>query len=405
MSEEALQVAPLLLTGDSSELLLDRVALDAASVAILDDFHDFHIQHSADCPMHDPEWLRGYFEGQTANLSFYALYRGSRLCGLAPFLLRPWPIEWRLGEWPLAEFPLQRLKMLGGGIDFPEDPDAYDLLFRELDRGGAGFDTLYLEEVPVESFLWKYLQQSQIVRELFVRYQPEAPMPRPVLRVEGTFEQYMAKFNSKHRNTLNRKIKKLKGGALGDMRLSRYESPADVTPFLEQAIAVSRKTYQWSRYGRGLSATDLIRKRLSFAARHGWMRSYLLVAGGQARAFLMGYQYNGRFLLDEIGFDPELASYSVGTVLQMLAVEDLFVYNRPHIFDLQDYGGYKEVLATECFLQGKLFLFRRGAYAQFLKSGHRSMAAVNRVASSLLAHLNLKSGLKQRLRGWKRAVR
>jgi hypothetical protein len=261
-------------------------------------------------------------------------------------------------------------------------------------------DAIYLEDVPIDSFLWKYLHRSELIRKSFLRYQPKLPTPRPMLRVEGTFQQYMGKFNSKHRNTINRKIKKLRDGALGEMRLVRYESAADVSVFLEQAIEVSRKTYQWARHGRGLSAIDRVTRRLKFAAEHGWMRCYLLFCGEHACAFILGFQYEGRFLLDEIGFDPELAKYSVGTVLQMLTVEDLFNHNRPHIFDLQDYGAYKEVLSTDSYLEGKLFLFRPSAYARLLRMGHRGCSLIDKSASTVLNHFNLRTKLRQKARGW-----
>jgi hypothetical protein len=218
--------------------------------------------------------------------------------------------------------------------------------------------------------------------------------------VEGTYDQYLSKFNSKHRNTIGRKIRKLREGALGEMRLVRYEAPEEVDTFLDQATEVSRKTYQWTLHGRGLSATGLLRERLVSAAQRGWMRSYLLFCGGQARAFLLGFQYNGRFLLHELGFDPELAKYSVGTVLQMLTVEDLFTHNRPRIFDLQDYGAYKEVLATESHLECKIFLFQPRLYARFLRASHRGCDAANRAASSLLERLKLKTKIRQRMRRW-----
>jgi hypothetical protein len=221
-----------------------------------------------------------------------------------------------------------------------------------------------------------------------------------MLRVEGTFQQYKGKFNSKHRQTISRKIKKLRDGALGEMKLVRYEFAAEAPDFLEQAVEISRKTYQWIRFNRGLSAVDRVRRRLMFAAEHGWMRSYLLFCGGQARAFILGSQYGGRFLLEEIGFDPELAKYSVGTVLQMLAVEDLFLHNRPHVFDLQDYGAYKEVLSTDSYMEGKLFLFRPSGYARLLRMGHRGCTMIDKSAKSVLDRFNLTARFRQKTRGW-----
>jgi hypothetical protein len=376
-------------------------SLAQADEPLVSQWRLFHGGHSADEPMGDPEWLRGYFYDQTENVRFYSLYDEDRLCGLAPFLRKDWPMQWHLGPWAVAQFPLVRLRLLGSGLEFPDTEAAYDLLFRELAGAGQDFNAVYLEDIPVDSYLWKYVHESNLVRRNFLLYQPRPAAPRPVLRVEGTFQQYMGKFNSKHRNTLNRKIKKLREGALGEMRLVRYESPEEVPVFLEQAIDISRKTYQWARYGRGLSAVDRVTKRLTFAARHGWMRSYLLYCGAEPRAFLLGYQYGGRFLLDEIGFDPELAKFSVGTVLQMLTVEDLFLHNRPHMFDLQEYGAYKEVLSTDSYLEGKLFLFRPGAYARILRSGHRGFAWLDRKASAVLDRAELKTRLRQKIKGWR----
>jgi hypothetical protein len=375
-------------------------SLAGAPDSLLSQWASFRQFHSQDDPMKDPEWLHGYFDGQTQDVRFYSLYDGGRLCGLAPFLRTAWPMQWHVGHWTVAKCPLVRLRLLGNGLEFPANEAAYDSLFRELASQEKSFDAVYLEEVPIDSFLWRYLHQSELIRESFFLYQPKAATPRPMLRVDGSFQQYMGKFNSKHRNTINRKIKKLRDGVLGEMHLVRYESAADAPVFLEQAIEISRKTYQWTRYGRGLSDVDRVRRRLMFAAERDWMRSYLLFCGGQARAFLLGFQYRGRFVLDEIGFDPELAKYSLGTVLQMLTVEDLFLHNRPHVFDLQDYGAYKEVLSTNSYLEGKLFLFRPSAYARFLRMGHRGCALIDRSVSTVLDRFNLRTRLRQKARGW-----
>src|SRR5262249_35734532 len=140
--------------------------------------------------------------------------------------------------------------------------------------------------------------------------------------------------------------------------------------------------------------------RSRFAAENGWFRSYMLYCGGRTCAFILGFQYRGRFLLHEIGFDPELAKHSVGTVSLLLMIEDLFQFNPPAVLDFESYGKYKEALSTESYLQGKLYLFRRGAYSRFLRTGHRSCAAINRYATTVVDRLNLRTRLRRKLRGW-----
>jgi hypothetical protein len=380
---------------ESAPYSLISTVLDAAPSDLLAQWQAFRAPNPS--PMHDPFWLKGYFEGQTNNLVIYSLFQSGSLRGLAPFVRRDWPLKWYLGELCVAAFPLKRLRLLGGPLAFPEDEAVCDLLFSRLVAGG-GFDALFLEEIPVESFLWNYLHTSRVIRDSFLLYQPDAVSPHPILRIEGTFEQYMGKFSSKHRNTLQRKVKKLREGALGAMRLVRYESPAEVTAFLDQAVEISRKTYQWQLHQRGLSAVDLLRKRLQFASEHGWMRCYLLFCGDQAVAFIVGYQYEGTFVLDEIGHDPETSKYSTGAVLQLLCVEDLFNHNRPQVFDLQDYARYKDELSNESYMQGRVFLFRKGVYPRFLRVGHRLCSTVTLSVSASLDRMGLKSKVRKALR-------
>jgi GNAT acetyltransferase-like protein len=355
-------------------------------------------------PMQDPEWVKGYFADQLEKLSTYSVSGPGDSYGAATFVVLDWPLTWYLGEFAISELPLKRLLLLEGAIDMPDDAAAYDALFAEL-QSRSDFGCIHFDAVPVESFLWNYLQSGDAVRQGFVAYQPVPQVRRPLLRFDGTFDSYLQKFGSKHRNTIRRKIKKLRESPLGEMRLVRYETPEQVPEFLDRAVEISRKTYQWRLHQRGLSATEKLRRRLTFAAQHGWMRCYLLFCGTDAIAFLLGYQHDGRFLLDEIGHDPELSKYSAGTVLQYLVVEDLFAHDRPAIWDLQAYGEYKEVLSTESYLEGKMLLFKRGLYSRLLITGDRVFRTSSNAASRLLNRWNLKSKVRNvvRNRGWRQA--
>jgi hypothetical protein len=344
-------------------------------------------------PTDDAEWLRGYFAGELDNLIAYMLSDGGSLSGVAHFLKRDWPLKWHLGELRVASLPLQRLLLLGPTPHFPEDQAAFDLLFSELAKTAQSFQAVFVAEVPVESYFWKYLNESKVIGKHFLTHQPEAPSPYPILRFEGSFDDYMGKL-PKHRKNLTREVRKIWEGFLGEMRFVRFESPEEVPAFLSDAVELSKKTYQWVLHGRGLSATDLVRRRLLFAAQHGWMRSYLLYCGGSACAFIVGFQYRGRFLLHETGFDPALARFSVGTVLLLLAIEDLFAHNRAEILDLGDYGGCKAMFSTESYLQGNMFLFQRGLYPRFLRTGHMAFAHATKAASTCLEHLGWRSRLR-----------
>jgi hypothetical protein len=388
---------------------LRSFAMESVDEAFMAEWREFSAARPATPELQDPEWLRWYYKGQPNvahheknDITVYALYANGQLCGVAPFISRMWPLSCQFAEFTLAKFPLRRLRLIGGSLDFPQDPRAYDLLFSELASQVAAqtcdFDTLYLDGVPLDSFLWKYLQQSDIIRSRFLTYCPEPAKPYLVLRFAGDFEDYMGKFSAKHRKNINREIKKLKTGALGEFQFVRYELPEEVPTFLEQAVELSKKTYQWILHHRGLDDPNLLRHRLPLLASHGWFRSYLLFCGGKACAFLLGYQCHGKFIFFEIGYDPALASYSVGTVMQFLAVEDLYNYNRPEVMDLGTFDRYKEALSTESQLRSSVFLFPPNARARFMRTSHRSLLATSQALSVLLARFNLKTKLRKWMR-------
>ena len=380
---------------------LEHASLAEASAQMLSEWNGFVRSAETSDPFRDPEWLAGYFAGQTRNLVFYSVKAGGRVRGVAPFLKRDWPLKWHFGEWSVAKFPLTRFRLLGGTPLLPEDESVHNVLFRELAGDNAGRKCLFFDGVPENSFFWTYLQRSPLIGELYLRYMPDPPSPRPLLRFEGGFEDYMSKFSSKHRKNLNRSLRKVREGELGEMSFVRYERPHEVEEFLRPGVAVSRLTYQWNLHQRGLYDTELVRGRLAFCASRGWMRCYVLFCGGRPCAYAVGLQYRDRFLLEDIGFDPSLAKHSVGTVLQMLMVEDLFAYNRPELFDLGEYGGYKEALSTEQYMQGRMFLFPKSAYARIAVTGDRCFRELTKTVSSTLDRFELKSRIKQAIRGWR----
>ena len=293
MSHKASAAAPAV---QGEAVRLERVLLATAREPLLREWKAFEANSTPNSPMQDPEWLQGYFLEDLEKLTSFLLYdRADSVSGSVSFLLKDWPLKLYLGEVSIAELPLRRLRLLGGSPALPEDESLYDLLFREL-IATPGYDALYFTQVPVESFLWKYVTTSRLVRDEFYRYKPDDPSPHPLLRFGASFEEYMKlNFSATHRYTLRRKVTRFQEAAPGPVKLIRYTRPEEVAPFLDAAVQVSRKTYQWNLHQRGLRGTERFERRYRFAADHGWFRSYLLFCGETPCAFLSGYQWKGRY--------------------------------------------------------------------------------------------------------------
>jgi CelD/BcsL family acetyltransferase involved in cellulose biosynthesis len=379
---------------------LERVPLATVREPLLSEWQAFEATNTPDSPTQDPDWLRGYFLEDLDKMTSYLLYnRSGSVSGSASFLLKDdWPLRLHLGEVGVAELPLRRLRLLGGSPALPEDESLYDLLFREL-IATPGYDALYFTQVPVESFLWKYLTMSPLVRKSFYRYKPENPSPHLLLRFGASFEEYMKlNFSTTHRYTLRRKVTRFQEAAPGPVKLIRYTRPDEVAPFLDAAVQVSRKTYQWNLHQRGLRGTERFARRYRFAAEHGWFRSYLLFCGDTACAFLSGYQWKGRYYIDELGFDPAFTKHSPGTVMHIMAIQDMFNYQKPDFIDFESYGKYKEELSTESYTHCDMMLLRRRPYCRFVQAAHYACRLTTKVAARVLGRLNLKSRLKKAIR-------
>ena len=244
---------------------VERVELEHASSSVFAEWNKFLKSNPSGVPMHDPHWLRECLVEDRGTVFVYLLYRGEILCGLAPFLIKNWPLKWQLGEIALAHLPLRRLRALGGVPHFPEESDAYELLFRELLSRENRFDAFYLEDVAVDSFFWKFIQGNGVAVRSLSKYMPEPPRPRMLLRLDGTFEEYMGRFSSKHRQTLRRKIRKFQDAAPGQTRSARVTSEEDVNSFVDHAVEISKKTYQWNLLGGGLRDPERLNGILVFS--------------------------------------------------------------------------------------------------------------------------------------------
>src|SRR5260370_37299994 len=79
--------------------------------------------------------------------------------------------------------------------------------------------------------------------------------------------------------------------------------------------------YSW---GIGARDFDQVRSEMYFLAQRGWLQGYLLKCGGASCSFLIGQRYGQTLYTAAAGVHPAWRSYSAGTVLLLLVVEDLF---------------------------------------------------------------------------------
>jgi CelD/BcsL family acetyltransferase involved in cellulose biosynthesis len=208
---------------------------------------------------------------------------------------------------------------------------------------------------------------------------------RHYIAMEGGFANYMARFSGKTRATLRRKAKKLAEEA-GGYHVSEHRTPAEIEAFVALALPLSARTYQARLLDAGLPGTTAAQRAMLEAAQADAIRCYLLHARGQPVAYLALPVEGATLVYAHLGYDPDWARLSVGTVLQMTALERLFAEARYRWFDFTEGDGAHKAMfgthAAECSslilleptLANRTLLRARGAFDAGV-AGAKSLAA------------------------------
>ncbi len=161
------------------------------------------------------------------------------------------------------------------------------------------------------------------------------------------FDAYMSHFSSKSRATLKRKLKRyadLSGGAL-DVR--SYRTADEMPGFVDAASLVSRKSYQHRLLDAGLPDDDAARADMAKLAEADQVRAFLLFRDGRATAYLYMPVTEDTLIYAYLGYDPEEAELSPGTVLQVEAIRILAEEGRYGRLDFTEgEGQHKRLFST-----------------------------------------------------------
>ena len=171
---------------------------------------------------------------------------------------------------------------------------------------------------------------------------------RHFIAMEGSsFDDYLARFSGKTRSTLRRKGRKLAKDA-GDYTVTEHRTAQEIERFLDAALPLSAKTYQARLLDAGLPDSAEARAAMLEAAEDDRMRCFLLLVGDTPIAYLSLPVVGRTLVYAHLGYDPDFARLSPGTVLQLEALERLFAERRYAHFDFTEgEGAHKAMFGTD----------------------------------------------------------
>lgn len=170
---------------------------------------------------------------------------------------------------------------------------------------------------------------------------------RHYLSLEGGYDAYLATFSAKTRSTLKRKRKKIEERSGGALDLRCYRTPAEMDDFYRHARAVSATTYQERLLNAGLPEGEAALARMRDLAARDSIRGWVLFIDGKPISYLHAPAEGDTLIYAHLGYDPDFADLSPGTVLQLDAVRQLMEEGRFRLFDFTEgEGQHKSRFAT-----------------------------------------------------------
>jgi hypothetical protein len=226
---------------------------------------------------------------------------------------------------------------------------------------------------------------------------------RRFIDLRGDFDGYMGSFSRKTRSTLRRKVRKFAAESGGEVDWRTYRTPDEIMEFYAHARSVSAMTYQEKLFDAGIPEGAGFIAYMKNLAAEGNLRGYLLFLAGQPVAYLYCPIYDIRVVYGFLGFDPTHSALSPGTVLQLLATEQLFEEGRFRLFDFTEGDGeHKALFSTHERRCEDVFYLKPGLAIRLLIVCHRGLNGLFDAFDRLVTGTGLRTWLRQKLRGQRR---
>jgi CelD/BcsL family acetyltransferase involved in cellulose biosynthesis len=250
-----------------------------------------------------------------------------------------------------------------------------------------------------DGYMIRSLPVERVPRKLefedgFIRYTPSISK-RYYAQLDTDYDTYLKSFSPKTRSTIRRKVKKFSEYSNGGMSFKEYRTATELDTFFKIAAPLSSKTYQENLLEAGLPTSDSYKQKIMLEASANKVRAYLLFNDDKAVAYLFLTASGDTLLYSYLGYDPSYMKWSVGTVLNWLALESLFAEKVFSILDFTDgESQQKQIFSTGSITCANTFFIRKSVLNQLVLIIH---IGVDRLSSELGNLLN-KLGLKARIR-------
>ncbi|HEY0028579.1 MAG TPA: GNAT family N-acetyltransferase [Allosphingosinicella sp.] len=203
---------------------------------------------------------------------------------------------------------------------------------------GDGYLVASLPEQALPQLLAAHGALKPFIRQRYRRFYAE---------LDRGFDHWLGTLSSKSRSTLKRKVRKLADRSGGALDLRCYRTAAEAEEFYRHARAVSALTYQERLLRAGLPEGEAALAAMQALATRDAMRGWILFLDARPVAYLYAPADGETLIYAHLGYDPDHADLSPGSVLQFEAMRELMEEGRFRLFDFTEgEGQHKRLFST-----------------------------------------------------------
>jgi CelD/BcsL family acetyltransferase involved in cellulose biosynthesis len=301
------------------------------------------------------------------------------------------PFKFQLSDLTLSQ---ASIRLQQRSIGLAEAGNAAPIAIPGEDQLVPGSQGFALRRLPVDEALPRLARSGSFLRYVPLQYQ------HCYIDMSTSFEDYQKKFSSKTRSTINRKIRKYAEHCGGSLKWHTYRSPDEVPAFFDLARKVSKLTYQEKLLDAGLPDTPEFMENARAQAANGQLRAYILFDGERPVSYLYCPVQDGVAIYAYLGYDPAYMHLSVGTVLQWLALEQMFKEGDLRYFDFTEgQADHKRLFATHQRQCAHVYLVRPTLRNAAILRSHALMEGFSGWAGQMLDRYGIKAKVRRMIRG------
>jgi hypothetical protein len=306
-----------------------------------------------------PDWIAYEVESRhDGTVPHVIVVRDSagHIAGYAPLLSIVHTARLDLAGRRLRLYQGAALRLLGSGVVAAEaDRDTVALVVTRQLMGDNDVSVVRIQEAELPNRFAEALSRGGGFRIVAAHLLDQVQWS---IEPQASSEAWLAEFDAKKRGDLTQRVGRAYRKLGGDAALQTFDRPEDVPTYCRLMNEVYARTWHHAELPTDWEAPERVALFTRLAAA-GQLIGHVVVKEGRPLAYVHGYLLGGTYLVDDLGYDEDVAKVGIGSVATFQAIRAL-IDRFPGLRISFGYGDnqYKRVLASRREACGSLYVVR-----------------------------------------------